>query len=259
MMREFQRSAQLTSMIKEVTSAHTVGEESARAILSHIISDKVEAHGTVAGAVNDELSLFRVQPGPVVKSISTLSQEARLGLHVYYNQTTPGRVHYALEARQTPHSRRLLESAEFFDWALLDGRRITPTSRTLRNSAGSSIVKVIYDGEPFSGEVRSIFRHNQPGIADTTVFAEVEWMKLLDLSPVEDDPWSQFPYLEVETWEYQQYWNVGAAEVPPPVVPFHAIACQLARGLVTTTEPHMWITTTMERHTNSLANEDTIL
>ncbi|KII83669.1 hypothetical protein PLICRDRAFT_180270 [Plicaturopsis crispa FD-325 SS-3] len=259
MMREFQRDAQLSAMIKEVARDNTEtypGNTETRALLKHMLSEGSESRGTVESAVNDELSLIRVQAGPVANPLTMLSTEARLGLHRYYNKPTP-RVHYQLEARPAPNSRRLVESAQFYSWALLDGRRITPTSRTLRYSAGSSIVKVKYEGKSYSGEVRSIFHHRQPGIEESTpLFAEIEWMKNINLSPVEGDPWSLFPYLEVETWEFQKYWPVhSTGDAPPPVVPFHSIVCQLSRGVVTTTRPHMWITTTMARHTTSFSSE----
>lgn len=34
---------------------------------------------------------------------------------------------------------------------------------------------------------------------------------------------------------------------PPTVIPFRNIKCQLAQGIITTTDPPMWVTTTMDR------------
>ncbi|KAH9939994.1 hypothetical protein B0H21DRAFT_697913 [Amylocystis lapponica] len=56
------------------------------------------------------------------------------------------------------------------------------------------------------------------------------WLRHLDVTPVEDDPWSDYPELEVEFWEYQLYMDVHDRGTPPTVIPVSAIRCQLARG-----------------------------
>ena len=42
----------------------------------------------------------------------------------------------------------------------------------------------------FAGVVENIFRHTQRDVLDNTIWAEIWWMKHLDVSPVENDPWS---------------------------------------------------------------------
>jgi hypothetical protein len=105
----------------------------------------------------------------------------------------------------------------------------------LRKSAGSSIVKYIWDGQPHAGEVVNIFHHPQIGIADTILFAEVQWMKNLMTSPLSaGDPWEDFPELEVETWAVNQFWPANSPEVPPSVIPLCDVVSQLCRGDLTT-------------------------
>ncbi|KAF8840021.1 hypothetical protein BDN67DRAFT_693654 [Paxillus ammoniavirescens] len=117
-----------------------------KGILQRMINDSQEASGTVQDAATetavDELtSYLHVQPGPTVSSLQRLSDAARVALHVHYNQHQHS-VHYALESNPAPQSTQLNDFAFCYQFALLDGRRITPLSRTLRGSAGSSIVKV---------------------------------------------------------------------------------------------------------------------
>ena len=94
--------------------------------------------------------------------------------------------------QQPPRGSRLFTatSMKYFEYALLDGRRISPTTRTRCKTAGSSIVKVIWKGSMFAGIVENIFRHTQRDILDDTIWAEIRWMRHLDVSPVENDPWS---------------------------------------------------------------------
>lgn len=80
----------------------------------------------------------------------------------------------------------------FYDFALLDGRRITPASKSTRESFGSSLIKARVGPDFYYGEIISIFSHVQPNAADgSQLQAEFRWMKELALSPVQDDPWSE--------------------------------------------------------------------
>lgn len=138
-----------------------------------------------------ELSQIPYQHGLQItpKTPINLSDAARASLVKYYNSEKP-RVHLALDRHPPPQSQRLVPFAQFYEYALLHGCRISPTSRTARGSAGSSIIKANLGDGKYAGEVSAIFRHHQLGINDETLFAEVSWMKLLDLTPVDDDPWS---------------------------------------------------------------------
>jgi hypothetical protein len=120
-----------------------------------------------------------------------ISPVAEAALVKHYNSGNIGRVHHML-TRQPPRGSCLFTATggNYFEYALLDGRRITPTTRTRRKTAGSSIVKVVWEGSMFAGLVENIFRHAQKDVLDNTIWAEIRWMKHLDVSPVENDPWS---------------------------------------------------------------------
>ncbi|KAJ7710878.1 hypothetical protein B0H17DRAFT_1123966 [Mycena rosella] len=88
----------------------------------------------------------------------------RLGLVNYYNQH--GHKVHLTRARPAEGNSQMLGSfAETYDYVLLDGRRLAPTTRSKRRSAGSSIIQFQFNGEPYAGEIRVIFRHKQTGPA----------------------------------------------------------------------------------------------
>lgn len=60
------------------------------------------------------------------------------------------------------------------------------------------------------------------------------------------------PELGVEFWEFDEYWDYDEPNSPPPVIPFDSVICQLSRGIIHTTEPHIWITISMEKVSNKL-------
>ncbi|KAG1746276.1 hypothetical protein EDD22DRAFT_746332, partial [Suillus occidentalis] len=160
----------------------------------------------------------------------------------------PYSVHYALEANPHPGSSQLNDFALYYQFALLDGCRITPLARSTRESAGSSLAKVKYMDESFYGEVINIFSHMQPEIANGTwLLAELRYMIELPLMPVEDDPWSEFPELDIMCFKLNEYWKPSEEGAPPTVLPFDQITSQIARGIIKTTNPELWITTTLDR------------
>jgi hypothetical protein len=55
------------------------------------------------------------------------------------------------------------------------------------------------------------------------------------------------PELGVETWEFNEYLKPQDPESPPFVIGMDEIQCQVSRGEVTHTKPHLWITTSMDR------------
>jgi hypothetical protein len=135
-------------------------------------------------------SRLRIDAGPPVSNATQdVHGYALEALKKYYNCNIQ-RVHHILEREPPSNSDCLRSSATYYEYILLDGRRISPLQRTLRKTAGSSIVKVVIAGQRFCGVVRSFFRHDQPLIHDDTLWAEMDWMEDQDLSPVEDDPWS---------------------------------------------------------------------
>lgn len=138
-------------------------------------------------------SLLHISTGPIVKAseVPTLSGPCRAALYEHYNATIP-QVHYPLEELNLELQQKtttLSNRAQFYEWATLDGRRITPASRSRRGSAGSSLVQVIYNGDTYAGEVHNIFHHLQPKIDDDTLWAEVAWMKTSDYTPLQEHIW----------------------------------------------------------------------
>ncbi|KAJ7576456.1 hypothetical protein C8J56DRAFT_1117364 [Mycena floridula] len=274
MLREFNRSASVESHMRQVILS-TDADPVAKAVLRRLLSQTGESIGTVADAasaraaqLNDE-RIFpeesRVAPGSLVypaRSTARPSDELtdleRLGLRTFYNSARHGLFHLDMEKYVQPNSTAISRFARRLNYATLDGRRISPTSRTLRRSAGSSIVKVVIDGKRKGGEVRELFRHRQSKINQDIVFAAIDWMDYADLSPVEDDPWAAFPELEIETWHFDKRLTPAEAQEQnlPLIIPLHAVACQLARGVVRTTDPPLWITTTMARHIIMFDDED---
>jgi hypothetical protein len=177
--------------------------------IRHLLSSNSEAIGTVEDAAKGNVNItssfvigliyqkdvsynqesIRVQEGSLVHPDNAkLSAEARTSLFAYYNHDGV-RVHYELDGDPPLGSMRLKPTAHFYHSADLNGRRISATDHTMRGSAGSSIIKFTMLGIRYGGEVRRIFRHDQPGIMDNTLFAEVAWMIPQSLSPIEDDPW----------------------------------------------------------------------
>jgi hypothetical protein len=55
------------------------------------------------------------------------------------------------------------------------------------------------------------------------------------------------PELKVETWTLHEFWEPNHPAAPPTVIPFADIRCQLCRGIVNTTNPPMWVTTSLDR------------
>lgn len=138
-----------------------------------------------------ELTHLHLVVGSQISGIHTLSDPAQAALLRHYNTGGIQRVHHFL-TRKPPRGSKLLKptAVRFYEYALLDGWRITPITRTRRRTAGSSLVKIVWEGKTFAGVVETIFRHDQPGIMEDRVWTEIRWMKHLDLIPAEDDPWS---------------------------------------------------------------------
>jgi hypothetical protein len=71
---------------------------------------------------------------------------------------------------------------------LLDGRRVTSTTRSKRG-AGSSLIQIYFKGEIYAGEIRHFFRHKQQGIPESnqTLMAFVVWMVPSTDTPLDND------------------------------------------------------------------------
>ncbi|KAK7059460.1 hypothetical protein R3P38DRAFT_2758890 [Favolaschia claudopus] len=239
--------------------------------------DQQQALGTVPDALRivvykatklDQLS-SRVVPGNVAHKSEKLDDWIRYGLEHFYNKDGP-RVHFLLAANPAPNTEPLSDHARTYEWVLLDGRRITPTSRLQGSNPdlGSSIIQARINDER-NVEVRSIFVHPQPNVdgAFETILVAVAWMRRSTHTPLENQPvfiWDKFPELGVETWEYNQYVDPRSHD-PPMIMRLADVHCQVSRGRTDST-PKLWITATMDRFPTSLNSygfgditEDTII
>jgi hypothetical protein len=117
--------------------------------------------------VNSEHTSSRVVPGSIAEKAERIENDAmRVGLVNYY--------------RLNGHNISLasLDSfAETYNYAFLDGRRITPTTCSRRGS-GSALIQIRYKGEQYSGEIHTILQHKQRGIprSEPVPLAFVLWM-----------------------------------------------------------------------------------
>ncbi|KAJ7498344.1 hypothetical protein B0H11DRAFT_1715087, partial [Mycena galericulata] len=141
--------------------------------------------------------------------------------------------------------------ADFYNFALLDGRRITPTDRSRRNSAGSSLIQARYKKGAFCGEIRYIFRHSQVNVPNSkdVLLAFIEWMLISSKTPLDGNNfvWNDFPELGIDTYEYNKYADPGDQRYPPIVMPLDELHCQISRGKISHTEPPLWMTVSMDR------------
>ncbi|KAJ7812539.1 hypothetical protein B0H14DRAFT_2605653 [Mycena olivaceomarginata] len=260
-MREFHRSTRINSVLNQVSqipvqrnSPLQFERDLAKIILGASELD-AEAIGTVQDAARaDTQGGSRVVPGSVAKSMQVEEEDiVCLGLFKYYNRKEP-QVYFS--RRPIVGAAMLSLVVEFHDFAILDGKRLTPTARSRRNTAGSSLIQFRYQGEAFAGEVRQLLRHVQPGVPTSAnvILAYVSWMKRSNLTPLDGGrfPWDNHPQLGVETWEYDTYANPKDENFPPIVMPLDEIHCQISRGTISHTEPPLWITTTMDRFPTSL-------
>ncbi|KAJ7927125.1 hypothetical protein B0H13DRAFT_1570346, partial [Mycena leptocephala] len=132
----------------------------------------------------------------------------------------------------------LILHADSYDYALLDGRRITPTRRSMRNTLGSSIMQAKFGNDTCAGAIRAILLHRQPGVPESgdTLLAMVAWMKESEFSPLDDDEsgfvWKKFPELGINTWQYQEYENPELEGSRSIIIPLKDVQCQISRGTI---------------------------
>ncbi|KAJ7938775.1 hypothetical protein B0H13DRAFT_1851363 [Mycena leptocephala] len=112
-----------------------------------------------------------------------------------------------LNAREvTPNTTPLLLHADVYNYALLEGRRITSTSRSTRDNAGSSLIQARFGTETCTGEVRAILSHPQPGVpsSEHKLLVMVAWMKESGFSPLSggDDGfvWRKLDFDLAQSW-----------------------------------------------------------
>ncbi|KAH9918949.1 hypothetical protein B0H21DRAFT_702299 [Amylocystis lapponica] len=255
MMRAFLRSASLHNMISTLSA---VGSDPSVAIAKRLLQENQEARGTVeavaaSGEVYDDgesQSGLPITLGSFNRAPALLTHGAKNIVFNYYkHRHVEGRPHIysTLDSTAPQNATFFNEHAQTCNYILIDGRRLTPHSQSPKGASSSAIVKTMINNKMFAGEVVNIFHHTQRGIEGGATFAEMIWLRRLDVTPVVDDPWFAYPELEVECWEYRHYLDKNEPGVPPAVIPVSAIHCQLARGECHSTKPKMWITTTLER------------
>ncbi len=135
----------------------------------------------------------RVRVGSAVRNLDELPGKLQAVLVKYYNNDGNIKIHFPLDRNPPAGSAELVRNTQFYEYVTLDGRRITPTSRTRRSTAGSSIVQAQWKDQHRVGEVVSIFHHVQAGSEDVILFAEMRWMTKSNASATraEDDPWDE--------------------------------------------------------------------
>ncbi|KAJ7885697.1 hypothetical protein B0H14DRAFT_3734758 [Mycena olivaceomarginata] len=250
MMREFHRMAQLDGMLYGILD-ETSGENLPLGLrlehqfiqcLFRPLEDR-EAFGTIQDAATHEHTSSRVVPGSIAEKAERIENDAmRVGLVNYY--------------RLNGHNISLasLDSfAETYNYAFLDGRRITPTTCSRRGS-GSALIQIRYKGEQYSGAIHTILQHKQRGIprSEPVPLAFILWMIPGD-TPLDNGSfvWNNFLELGVETWLYKKYAPTNDPNYPPQVLPLADIKSQISRGKIGFTIPPLWITTTMDRFPTS--------
>ncbi|KAG1797568.1 uncharacterized protein BJ212DRAFT_1289663 [Suillus subaureus] len=250
MMRKFAHGAQIDSLACDaIANAESL---IVKMLLEHMLGDGHKASGTIQDAAtgtgfDSTFHVIHFLTNSLIFDFS-LDDAAQVALYTHYNSQQPHSVHYALEANPRPGSSQLNDFALYYQFTLLDGRRISPLARSTQESARSSLIKVTYMDKSWYGEVINIFSHIQLGIANgTRLLTELRWMIELLLVPIEDDPWSKFPKLDIMCFKLNEYWSPGKDGAPPTVLPFDQITSQIAHGIIKTSNPELWITTTLDR------------
>ncbi|KAJ7744275.1 hypothetical protein DFH07DRAFT_925148 [Mycena maculata] len=258
MMREFHHMAQLDGVLNGILDETSGPDVPLPSQLEHRFIQLLlgagknkEALGTIQDAAAYERTSSRVLRGSIANPSERIEDDVlRMGLVQYYNKETP-KVYLRLAGKEFANTEVLGSFTETYNYALLDGRRVTSTTCSERGSAGSSLIQIQFGGEPYAGEIRSIFRHKQAGVpsSEAMLLVFVAWMKPSGETPLDDDSfiWHDFPELGVDTWIYKEYAQPGDTDCPPCVMPLADIQCQVSRGTIRYTEPPLWITTTMDR------------
>ncbi|KAJ6587813.1 hypothetical protein B0H10DRAFT_1961280 [Mycena sp. CBHHK59/15] len=169
--------------------------------------------GTIQDAAQEETSM-RAKASTIPKKADRLSDLLRFGLKQYYNKDEP---QVCFPREEIPDAYVLNAYAETYNFALLEGRRIMPTT-SQRNSGGSSIIQA-----------------RQEGVEDptSTLLAAVAWMKDSKYTPLDNiNLWNKFPELGINTWELNSFVDPRSND-PPMIIWVVNIHCQVSRGQIT--------------------------
>jgi hypothetical protein len=137
-----------------------------------------------------ELASSSVKFGKLAKKMQPIDNDTlKRALHMYYNRD-PNHPQVRYNTWDGPHDLPALPLfTDVYDYAFLDGRRITPTSRSYQNTPRSALIQVKFGNRRYAGEVRAIMRHRQPGVPNSEhmPLITVAWMKESADSPLDGD------------------------------------------------------------------------
>ncbi|KAJ7112138.1 hypothetical protein C8R44DRAFT_741852 [Mycena epipterygia] len=245
MMREFHRNAAVDSKLYRILAVTTAP--------SHQLER--EFFRTLIGAnANTEalkLTLSRIKFGEPTKQMHKIDDSRiKLELVRYYNRDSPQVTINTREQIPGFDTTTLIPYADIYSYALLDGRRITPTSHSRRNSVGSSIIQAMFGNDVCAGEIRAMLLHRQPGVPsseDTLLLMVTAWIEESEWHPLDKDTTTGNPELGISTWEYGTYQDPNQEGSRPLIIPLADVQCQVSRGFIDFTDPKLWITTIMDR------------
>jgi hypothetical protein len=149
-----------------------------------------------------ERTLMRVLPGSIAEQSHRIDDDFILmGLLHYYDRDET-RVHLPRTRPQMSNTEVLGSFLEIYNYALLDGHRVTPTTRSKRGSAGSSLIQIYWlnpntpaagrepqEPLPYVGDIRQMFKHTQSDVptSDSTLLVFVAWLKPSTETPLENN------------------------------------------------------------------------
>ncbi|KAJ7790307.1 hypothetical protein B0H14DRAFT_3570497 [Mycena olivaceomarginata] len=253
MMREFHRMAQLDGVLNNILDETSGPDVSPALRLEHTFIELLlstgedrEAIGTIrdAAAHGLERTFSRVLPGTVAQQSQRIETDfITMALLNYYNRDHP-RVYLPLMQRST-NTEPLSSFIRTYNYALLDGRRVTPTIRSKRGSAGSSHSDILAEPQQprcgtralalswrDTGDVCHRKKHLWKGITSPGTICET--FLLFFITPPGPDSEMTFlssPELGVETWLYKEYARPGDVDYPPCVMPLAQIQFQFPSSL----------------------------
>ncbi|KAK7059286.1 hypothetical protein R3P38DRAFT_2496527 [Favolaschia claudopus] len=244
MMREFHRAVALEGL---VNVPFALRMENAFVKLLFVRRKNKQALGTIEDAASYERTGSRVLLGEVAAKASRIhDDDMRLALTNYYNRNGPV-VHLPRRREAVPGTVALDSFIDIYRYALVDGRRTMAADMHPKRKAQSSLIQIMFNGEPFVGEIYSIFSHPQAGVSTSrdTAMTYIKWLVPSQGTPFDGDDF--IPELGVETWVCNEYAPPNSPAFPPQVFPLRNIQCQVARGRIHYMIPPVWVTTTMDR------------
>ncbi|TBU44115.1 hypothetical protein BD309DRAFT_893052 [Dichomitus squalens] len=261
MMREFDRHMQVRAIVEHVSTLPADGTNEvdvSRSIAQRFFHDSREARGTVEAMGSRQDCETAVQHdvflgadiGVGIRSARTVQLNKPLCdvvLRWYTQNPTSAPRHRLFHAYDSdvPSGATFLDpTAHTLSYIVLDGRRITPKT-------SSGIVKVSLPHHPYlsprhlAGDIVRLLYHRQPGYLSPAIFAEVMWLVPQDINSVANNPWREYPELDVRCWKYREHMPSDGPTGLPPLIPVTAIRCQLARGVYDLKSPRLWLTTSL--------------